>query len=159
MRLKVALPILGATAACGAAVAVAAHPQVDPATVPTGFLTAHTTINNLPVASIERSLRSGKADLFIQHVRLDPNEATRFHSHPGPVFTAVQRGSVRREEAVRGTCVRKNYGQSLGFADRRGGVHRLVAGASGADLYEVHLAPRRTGPVETNAAAPAACGG
>src|SRR5215210_5951776 len=115
MRHERVLAVLGATAVCGAGAALAAHPQVDPATVPTGFLTAHSTINNLPVASIERSLASGKVDMFIQHVRLQPGEATRFHTHPGPVFTAVQRGSLRREEVVGGRCRRKSFGLSRGY--------------------------------------------
>jgi len=91
MRLRLVVPILGVVAACGAGVAVAAHPQVDPAQVPPGFLTAHSTINNIPAASIERALRSGKADMFIEHARLTPNQATGYHTHPGPAFVVVQR--------------------------------------------------------------------
>jgi hypothetical protein len=157
MRLKHVFPILGVASACGAAAAVAAHPQVDPATVPTGFLTAHTTVNNIPVERIERALRSGRADLFIEHARLGRNQATAFHTHPGPAFVVVQKGSVRVEEAAGDRCRRRSYGQGRGFVDGAGRrVHRLVAGASGADLYEVYLLPRRTGP-HSAPAQPGAC--
>jgi hypothetical protein len=157
MRLKLVVPILGVVAACGAGVAVAAHPQVDPAQVPTGFLTAHSTVNNIPAASIERALRSGKADVFIEHARLTPNQETGYHTHPGPAFVVVQRGSVRLDEASADGCRRRGYGQGRGFVDGAGRrAHRLVAGASGADLYEVYLLPRRTGPHQ-NAASPGAC--
>jgi hypothetical protein len=160
MRLKHLVPALGLAAVCAAGaavVAVAAHPQVDPATVPTGFLTAHTTVNNIPAETIERALRSGKADLFVEHRRLAANEAIGFHTHPGPAFVAVQRGSVRLEEVDDGRCRRRGYGQGRGFVDGAGrAAHRLVAGASGADLYEVYLLPRRTGPHQ-NAASGGAC--
>lgn len=158
MRLKHVVPVLAVVAACGAGVAVAAHPQVDPAEVPPGFLTAHSAVNNIPAASIQRALRSGKADLFIEHARLTPNQATGFHTHPGPAFVVVQRGSVRLDEATADGCRRRSYGQGRGFVDGAGRrVHRVVAGASGADIYEVYLLPRRTGPHQTAASPPGAC--
>jgi hypothetical protein len=159
VRPKHVLAMAGVVAACSAGVAVAAHPQADPATVPTGFLTAHSTINNIPAAAIARAFRSGKADAFIEHGRLAPNQSVAFHTHPGPSFIAVQTGSLRYEEAAGGRCLRKSYGVGRGFVDgpsRR--VHRIVAGASGADYYEVYLLPRRTGPHFSNApSAPSEC--
>jgi hypothetical protein len=157
MRLKLVVPVLGVVAVCGVGVAMAAHPQVDPAGVPPGFLTAHSTVNNIPAASIERALRSGKADLFIEHARLTPNQATGYHTHPGPAFVAVRSGSVRLDEVTADGCRRRSYGEGRGFVDGAGRrAHRLVAGASGAELYEVYLLPRRTGPHQTTAS-PGAC--
>jgi hypothetical protein len=158
MRPKHLLAIAGLALACGTGVAVAAHPQVDPTTVPEGFLAAHTTVNDISAASVARALRSGRADLFIEHVHLDAGEASPFHTHPGPAFVAVQRGSLRVEEDADGSCRRKSYGQGRGFADgARRRVHRVVAGASGVDFYEVYLLPRRTGPHQTGASTPSAC--
>jgi len=159
MRFRHVLPIFGvAAAACTAGAALGSHPRVDPATVPIGFLTAHTSINNIPASSIARALKSGKADAFLEHARLAPNQAVAFHTHPGPSFIIVQTGSVLYEEAAGGRCLRKNYGVGRGFVDGPSRhVHRVVAGASGADLYEVYLLPRRTGPHFTNAPAPSAC--
>jgi hypothetical protein len=159
MRIGHVLPILAVGAACGAGAALAAHPQVDPNTVPVGFLTAHSTVNRIPAPVIARAFRSGKADVFIEHARLAPTEAVDFHVHPGPSFITVQGGSLRYEEAAGGRCPRKSFGQGRGFVDgpsRR--VHRVIAGASGADYYEVYLLPRRTGPHVTKAPAPAECG-
>ena len=65
MRVGHVLPILAVGAACGAGAALAAHPQVDPNTVPVGFLTAHSTVNRIPAPVIARAFRSGKADVFI----------------------------------------------------------------------------------------------
>jgi hypothetical protein len=138
--------------------ALASHPQINPATVPVGFLTAHSTVNNIPADAIQRAFRSGKADVFIEHGRLGPNQAVAFHTHPGPSFLTVQTGSVRYEEADAGRCLRRSFGVGRGFVDgpsRR--AHRIVAGASGADYYEVYLLPRRTGPHFANVPAPAAC--
>ena len=158
MRAKYLLAVTGLTLACGTAAAVAAHPTVDPAAVPEGFLTAHTSINGISAASVERSLRSGKADLFIERVHLDAGEATGFHTHTGPAFIAVQRGSLRREEVTEGRCLRKSYPQGRGFPDgARRHVHRVVGGPAGADFYEVYLLPRPTGPHQKAAPAPPEC--
>jgi hypothetical protein len=146
MRLKHVLPVLGAITVCGAGAALAAHPQVDPQTVPTGFLSAHTTVNNIPRAAIERSVRTRKFDVFIQHIRLAANEATPFHTHPGPAVVSIRAGTLRYEDAHGGRCRRKTYGPGQGFVDRGfGHVHRAVAGPQGADFYAVYLLPRRTG--------------
>jgi hypothetical protein len=158
MRVGLVLPILAVGAACGAGAALAAHPQVDPNTVPVGFLTAHSTVNNIPASAIARALKSGKADVFIEHARLAPNQAGDFHTHPGPSFITVQRGSLRYEEATGGRCLRKNFGQSRGFVDGPSRhPHRAVAGASGVDYYEVYLLPRRTGPHFTKVSTPTEC--
>jgi hypothetical protein len=160
VRLRHVLPLVGTAAAVGVAgAAFASHPQIDPKTVPVGFLTAHASVNNIPAAVVERALRSGKADVFLEHGRLAPNQAAAFHVHPGPSFVTVQTGSLRYEEANDGRCVRKSYGVGRGFVDgpsRR--AHRIVAGASGADYYEVYLLPRRTGPHFANVSPPAECG-
>ena len=160
MRLRHVLPIVGVAAGCmGVGAALASHPQLDPATVPVGFMTAHASINNIPASYVARAFRSGKADEFLEHARLAPDQAVAFHTHPGPSFVIVQKGSVFYEEAAHGRCLRKSYGVGRGFVDGPSRhVHRFVAGASGADLYEVYLLPRGTGPHFTNAPAPPECG-
>src|SRR4051794_5693156 len=103
MRLKRLLVVPGVLAVYGAGLAFAAHPQADPATVPVGFLTAHSTINGISPAAVAKAFRTGKADLFIEHGRLEPGQAQpSFHRHPGPSFVAVQRGSLTYQEAVGG---------------------------------------------------------
>jgi hypothetical protein len=155
MRWKQILTVGCVAGACGAGVAIAAHPRVDPATVPTGFLMAHNRISNIPVTSITRALKSGKADAFLEHARLAPNQASGFHTHPGPSFVVVAAGSLTYQQASAGRCVRKRAVVDRGFFER--GVHRLVAGPAGADYYEVYLLPRLTGPHSAPVAAPRAC--
>ena len=123
MRVGHVLPILAVGVACGAGVALASHPQVDPNTVPVGFLTAHSTVNRIPAPVIARAFRSGKADVFIEHARLAPTEAVDFHVHPGPSFITVQGGSLRYEEAAGGRCLRKSFGQGRGFVDASSPEH------------------------------------
>jgi hypothetical protein len=157
MRIRRVALIVGIVfaVALGAGVAVAAHPQVDPATVPTGFLTAHSLTNNVPAESIEKALRSGKTDVFIEHGRLAANGTNGFETNPGPVFVVVQKGSLTNEAGSKGKCTRKRYVLNQGFVPR--GVHRFVAGPEGADYYAVYLLPRKTGAHRKPAGKPAGC--
>jgi hypothetical protein len=137
--------------------AIAAHEQVDPATVPTGFLTAHSTVNNVPVASIERALRSGRTDVFIEHQRLNASQSSGFVTTPGPVFYVVQKGTVTFQDSAGGDCRSKLLSANQGVAARQRRAHRLTAGSQGADVYAVYLLPRRTGPHRTATGTPAGC--
>ena len=98
---RIALAV-GVVAACGTGVAIANHPQVDPATVPTGFLTAHSAINNVPASVVADALKSGRTDVFIEHGRLDAQKGTGFRTSPGPVFVIVQKGSLSFRDSAGG---------------------------------------------------------
>jgi hypothetical protein len=169
MRRTRLFAVVGVATVCSAGVALAAHvPQVDPATVPTGFLAAHNKVEGIRISSLARAVEHGKADVFIQHVRLGPNEATGWHTHPGPVFVEVVAGSLTYEDVSHGRCRRVTYDAGEGFFDRGGGhVHRAIAGPAiagpgedeefGADFYpvyvlppgsETHLIPAATAPEE-----------
>jgi quercetin dioxygenase-like cupin family protein len=123
----------------GGAVALGAHvTQVDPATVPTGFLAAHNSIADVPVGPFKRAVKRNGADFFVQHVRLGANGPTGWHTHPGPAFVQVVKGSLIYEDA----CTRATYGAGQGFVDRGfGHVHRAIAGADGVDFYVVYVLP------------------
>jgi hypothetical protein len=140
-------------AVCSAGVAFAAHvSQVDPATVPTGFLAAHNKVENIRISSLARAVERGDADVFIQHARLGANEATGWHTHPGGVFVEVVGGSLTYEDVTRGKCTRVTYQAGEGFFDPGfGHVHRAIAGPSGADFYPVYVLP----PDSTNHVIPA----
>jgi hypothetical protein len=155
MRIKQGLVVVGLAGACGAGVAIAAHPRVNPATVPTGFLMSHNRVSDIPVSSVNRVIKSGKADVFIEHVRLLPGQSSGFHTHPGPVVVTVAAGSLTYEAGSRGRCVRRRVVVDRGFVER--GIHRVTAGAAGADYYAVYLVPRLTGPTQRGAARPRAC--
>jgi quercetin dioxygenase-like cupin family protein len=137
------LAIAGVATVCGAGVAFAAHvTQVDPATVPTGFLVAHNKVEGIRVSSVARAVNHGKAEVFVNHARLAANEATPWHTHPGPVLVQVVKGSLTVEEEAHGKCTRLTYEAGEGFFDRGfGHVHRAVAGADGADFYPVFVLP------------------
>jgi hypothetical protein len=157
MRIRLVAAVVVVVIAGGAAVAVAAHPQIDPATVPVGFLTAHSQINNVPAAAIEKALASGKTDVFIEHGRLGANASVASQTTPGPVFFVVQKGQLRFEQSTRGQCRRKAYASNQGIAIAGGKAHRFTAGPAGADYYAVYLLPRKTGPNFKRAPTPAGC--
>ena len=143
MRLRLVLVVLAVMVVGGAGVALAAHPTVAPSAVPSGFLAAHAKVNNIPLATLERALRSKKADLFIEHGHLDPNQATTFYTHPGPTFYVVVSGAVINENVSGSECRRKTYAQgprlrraqrrprppAHGGRRRRGLLRRLAAPA------------------------------
>jgi quercetin dioxygenase-like cupin family protein len=128
-----------AAALLGGGTAIAAHVmQVDPATVPTGFLAAHNSIGDVPVAPFARAVTPNGADFFVQHVRLSANAATGWHTHPGPAFVMIVRGVLTYEDA----CRRATYSPGQGFVDRGfGHVHRAIAGSDGSDFYVVYVLP------------------
>jgi quercetin dioxygenase-like cupin family protein len=127
----------------GGAVALGAHvTQVDPATVPTGFLAAHNSIADVPVGPFRRAVKRNGADFFVQHVRLGANAPTGWHTHPGPAFVQVVKGALTYEDA----CTRAIYGPGQGFVDRGfGHVHRAIAGPDGVDFYVVYVLPPGSG--------------
>jgi hypothetical protein len=143
MRLKyiAALAILVVFSAGG--IAIAGHvAEVDPATVPTGFLASHDRIADVPVSALARSVSPKGTDMFIQHVRLGANEATGWHTHPGIALVTVVGGSLTYEDVSRGRCRRTTYASGSGFVDRGfGHVHRAIAGATGGEFYAVYLLP------------------
>jgi hypothetical protein len=147
-----------AGAVAAASVALAAHPKVDPATVPTGFFTAHSRMSAIPTRAIKRVLKRDRAAGFLQHIRLGAGEATGFVTHPGPVFVMVARGTVTNEEARGGDCRRTRVSVDRGFVTKgRRTPHRMTAGESGAELYLFYLAPPLTGATERAVATPDAC--
>jgi hypothetical protein len=155
IRLFVALALL-----VGAGGALAGHvTQVDPATVPTGFLAAHNSIDDVPVSALARAVTPDGADLFVQHVRLGANTPTGWHTHPGPALVTVVKGSLIYEDAAAANrCRRIAYAAGEGFVDRGfGHVHRAIAGPDGVDFYVVYVLPPASATHVVPASAPAEC--
>jgi hypothetical protein len=95
MRRTRLFAIAGVATVCSAGVALASHvPQVDPATVPPGFLATHNKVEGIRISSLARAVKHGKADVFIQHARFVANQDTGWHTHPGPVFVEAVKGSL-----------------------------------------------------------------
>ncbi len=159
MRLKsiAALAILVVVSAGG--VAIAGHvAEVSPATVPTGFLASHDRIADVPVSALARSVSPKGTDMFIQHARLGPNEATGWHTHPGAVLVTVVAGALTYQDAHGNRCRNTTYTAGNGFVDPGfGHVHRAIAGPAGADFYAVYLLPRGSQNHLIPASAPRRC--
>ena len=132
--------------------------QIDPATVPTGFLAAHNAVRDVPVSALARAVTPNGTDALIQHVRLGPNVPTGWHTHPGPAIVDVVKGSITYEEAQANRCVDASYTAGEGFVDRGfGHVHRAIAGADGVDFYVVYLLPPGSATHVIPASAPPEC--
>jgi quercetin dioxygenase-like cupin family protein len=159
MKKRPLVAMAAITASVSVSVAVASHvAQVDPASVPTGFLAAHNSIKDVPISSLARAAASGGADVFVQHVQLGPGVATGWHTHPGPALVEVVKGSLTYEDEKASECRQLPYGEGSGFVDRGfGHVHRVVAGAQGVDFYVVYILPPGSATHLIPAAAPAAC--
>ncbi len=157
---KPLLPLaLTAVIVGGGSLALANHvTQVDPGAVPTGFLAAHTRIDAVGVNNLARAVKPDGAELSVQHVRLSANQATAWHTHPGPVLVAVVSGSLTYEDAHANECRRTTYTAGEGFTDPGfGHVHRAVAGPSGADFYPVYVLPKSSATHLIDATAPPEC--
>jgi quercetin dioxygenase-like cupin family protein len=143
MRMRRGTTVAIVAAFAGGGIAFAGHvTQIDPATVPTGFLAAHSEIGDVPVSALARAAASGGADVFVQHVRLGSGSATGWHTHPGPALVSVVRGSLEYEFAASNRCQAVTYVAGQGFVDRGfGHVHRAIAGADGVDFYVTYVLP------------------
>jgi quercetin dioxygenase-like cupin family protein len=142
LRLLAAMVVAATIAAAG--VALADHvTQVEPSTVPTGFLAAHNEIDAVGVNALARAVKPDGAELYIQHARLGAGQATGWHTHPGPVLVAVVKGTLTYEDAHANRCRRITYSAGEGFTDPGfGHVHRAIAGPSGAEFYPVYILPK-----------------
>jgi quercetin dioxygenase-like cupin family protein len=143
MRVKVILAAVGAAVVVGAGGAIASHaPELDPATVPTGFFVAHNHVADIPVSPIARAVQPNGADVFVQHLSLGANQVFAWHTHPGPVIVTVRSGSLTYQDAAHNTCRDRRYAAGQGFVDPGfGHVHRVIAGPAGAEIYSTFLLP------------------
>jgi hypothetical protein len=143
MRLGVIVASVGGAVVVGVGVALAAHaPEIDPATVPTGFFVAHNHVADVPVSPFARAVEPNGADVFVQHLRLGANQASAWHTHPGPVVVTIRSGSLTYQNAHHNTCLDRPYTAGQGFVDPGyGHVHRVIAGPSGAELYSTFFLP------------------
>jgi quercetin dioxygenase-like cupin family protein len=159
MRLKVALILAGLAVVPGAGIAIAAHAtEIDPATVPTGFFVAHNYVDDIPVSTLARAVKPNGADVFVQHLRLNANQVSAWHTHPGPVIVTVRSGSLTYQTAASNTCRNRVYSAGQGFVDPGfGHVHRVIAGPSGVDIYATFLLPPGSENHLIEASAPTEC--
>ena len=141
--LAIAAFATGLAAVMGGGIAIASHvTEVDPATVPVGFLAAHNRVADVPVSAFARAAAADGAEVTVQHIRLAPNQAIPWHTHPGPVFVLIERGSFTYEAAQGSKCVRTTYEANTGFVDPGfGKTHQATAGPAGAEIYALYVLP------------------
>ncbi len=149
----------GVVCATSAGIALAVHvPQVDPTTVPVGFLATHNQITDIPNRAFVRIAKRNNIQAHIQHLQVGPNGALPWHTHPGPVVVTVVSGTLIFEDAHEGECRQRTYEAGTGFVDRGfGHIHRAIGGPEGAHFYATFLLPRRAETQTTLADAPKAC--
>lgn len=127
----------------GVSVAGASHATVvDPATVPAGLLASHVEASSLDIAPLARAIKKHEATLFVQHFRVAPGSAAGWHTHPGPAFVVVVKGSLGYQTEVQGECVTTWYPAGTGFMDPGfGSVHRGLGGPEGFESYATFVTP------------------
>jgi len=163
MRAKWILVVMAAAVTVGVGVAGAAHvPQIDPNTVPVGFLATHNDVDNFNVKNFRRAARNRDADVFVQHAFIPANGATIWHTHPGPVIVTVVDGTLnyQREEGHgrRRHCETTPYTEGNGFVDPGfGHVHRAIAGPDGVHFYATYVLPTGSENHLITANPPASC--
>jgi quercetin dioxygenase-like cupin family protein len=159
MRLRVIVVAVGGAVAVGVGAAFAAHaPEVDPATVPTGFFVAHNYVADVPVSRIARAVEPDGADVFVQHLSLGANQVFAWHTHPGPVVVTVRSGSLTYQDGGPNACRDRAYTAGQGFVDPGfGHVHRVIAGPSGAEIYSTFFLPPGSENHLITASAPEEC--
>ena len=141
--LVIAALVTGLAAVAGGGIAIASHvTEVDPAAVPVGFLAAHNRVAEVPVSAFARAAAADGAEVTVQHIRLAPNQAIPWHTHPGPVFVLIERGAFTYEYAQGSQCLRTTYEAGTGFVDPGfGKTHQATAGPAGAEIYALYVLP------------------
>lgn len=160
VRLKWVLPGVAAlVVAVSVSAAVASHvAQVDPATVPVGFLATHSDVSDFEIAPLARAVKNHRADVFVWHLRLGPDSALGWHTHPGPAIVTVVRGSLGYQSEINGECVTTWHEAGTGFMDPGfGHVHRAVSRGDGFDAYTTFVLPSGSPSQTIPAEPPAAC--
>ncbi len=143
------------------AVAFAAIDQVDPSTVPTGFLVASSRVpTGLKVGVIggrTHRLADGE-QVYVQHAIIPPGGTTGWHSHAGPVIVLMVKGSLtyypaKPRHREHGTttaapgCPGTTYAMGEGFVDPGFGfVHNARnEGTVPAEFYATYVLPAGAG--------------
>jgi quercetin dioxygenase-like cupin family protein len=150
----VAAVVAAATAAVVAYAANVPIPttNVDPATVPYGFLARGTHIDNASVASFARAIKQSQGStVVLQHVHFADGQSTGWHTHPGPVIVLVVSGQL---DYVSDQCEVTHYPGGTGFVDAGfGNVHKAVAVGS-TEFYAVYYLPDSAQLIREDASQP-----
>ena len=149
-RLSKRLVLALVATAVAAGTAYGALDQVDPATVPQGFLVAQSqtpTSFKLKVdGARERHFPRG-SEVTIQHVQFAPGDTSGWHSHAGPAFVQVVTGTLSVYEANDRKCAATQYPAGTGFLEPGfDDIHDARnEGTTAADVYVTYMLPPGSG--------------
>jgi hypothetical protein len=130
--------------------ASATLPQVDPATVPTGFLVANSRVSTPLKVKVDghaaHRLRHG-TEVFIRHAVNPPGSSSGWHTHPGPVLVTVVSGAMTLYDGNDKTCTGVTYTARHGFIDPGFGHVHLARneGSEPAHVYATFILPPDVG--------------
>jgi len=144
------VPLALITALAAAATAYATLPQVDPSTVPTGFLVANSQVStplNIKVDGGPDHVLHDGAEVFMRHVVFAAGASTHWHTHLGPVVVTVVSGSLTLYDGDDKTCTGVTVVAGQGFIDQGFGHIHLARneGTGPADFYATYLLPPDAG--------------
>jgi hypothetical protein len=131
-------------AAVAAAVAIAANvpiptTNVDPATVPVGFLARGTHIDDAKVASFARAIKQSRGSTAVlQHIRFVNGQETNWHTHPGPVIVLVVSGQL---DYIDDRCGARSYPAGTGFVDAGFGSVQNARAVGPTEFYALYYLP------------------
>jgi hypothetical protein len=141
---------LALSAGGGLAAYKATITQVNPATVPQGFLVARAYVP----AKLTLKLGLGKGHVFangeqvyIVHSAIQPGASTGWHSHAGPVMVLMVNGTLTLYNGDDTTCTGHPYSAGQGFIDKGFG-HVHIARNEGtvpAEFYAIYILPNGSG--------------
>jgi quercetin dioxygenase-like cupin family protein len=144
-------------AAIAATVAIAANvpvptTNVDPATVPVGFLARGTHIGDADVASFARAIKESQGSTAVlQHIRFSDGQSTNWHTHPGPVIVLVVKGQL---DYIDDRCEVTHYREGSGFVDAGfGNVHDARA-VGATEFYALYYLPDDATLIREDSSAP-----
>jgi hypothetical protein len=144
------VPLVVITVLAAAATAYANLPQVDPSTVPTGFLVANNRVStplDIKVNGSATHVLAGGTEVFMRHVVFAPGASTHWHTHLGPIVVTIVSGSVTLYDGDDKTCTGVTYGAGQGFIDQGFGHIHLARneGTVPEDFYATYLLPPDAG--------------
>jgi quercetin dioxygenase-like cupin family protein len=129
--------------------AYAAAGEIDPTTVPDGFLALGNRAPDsfkLKVGQSREHVYRNGAEVTVQHVSIPAGASSGWHSHAGVVFVQVVSGTATLYEVDDPTCSPRQVPAGTGFVEPGfGNVHDLRnEGSTTIELYAVYVLPPGT---------------
>jgi quercetin dioxygenase-like cupin family protein len=124
--------------------------QVNPSTVPPGFLAARGYIPfkvALQIGSAKPHVFADGVQAYIQHGLIQPGQSTGWHSHAGPVWVLMVNGALTLYSGTDKTCTGHTYQAGQGFVDIGFGHIHIARneGTTPAEFYAFYMLPNQSG--------------